>query len=60
MGGLLFLIPIALCMGVGALAAFLWTLRSGQYEDLEGASERIFEEDLQDGEHGPQSGSPLD
>jgi cbb3-type cytochrome oxidase maturation protein len=46
MTGLLFLVPIALVMGIGALVAFLWSLRSGQYEDLEGASQRIFEDDL--------------
>lgn len=45
MTGLLFLVPIALVMGCGALAAFLWSLRSGQYDDLEGASQRILEED---------------
>ena len=48
MSGLAVLIPIAVLMGLAALAAFLWALRSGQYEDLEGASERIFEEDLED------------
>ena len=48
MTGLLFLVPIALTMGIGALVAFLWSLRSGQYDDLDGASERIFEEDLTD------------
>jgi len=46
--GLLVLIPIAVVMGLAALAAFLWALRSGQYEDLDGASQRIFEEDLDD------------
>lgn len=46
MSGLLLLIPIALIMGLGALAVFLWALKSGQYEDLDGAAERIFEEDL--------------
>ena len=45
MSGLLFLVPIALTMGIGALVAFLWSLRSAQYDDLDGASERIFEED---------------
>jgi cbb3-type cytochrome oxidase maturation protein len=29
-------------MGFVGLAAFLWSLRSGQYEDLDGAAERIF------------------
>ena len=36
-----YLIPIALLLGVIGLAAFLWSLRSGQYEDLDGAAERI-------------------
>ncbi len=48
MTGLALLIPLAVLLGLGALAAFLWALRSGQYEDLEGASQRIFEEDLGD------------
>lgn len=39
--GLAVTIPIALVMGLGALAAFLWALRSGQYEDMDGAGERI-------------------
>ena len=46
MEGLLYLIPIALFLGLCGLAAFLWALKSGQYEDLEGAAERIlFEEE---------------
>ena len=41
-----FLIPVALALGAVGLAAFLWSLRSGQYEDLDGAAERIlFEEE---------------
>lgn len=46
MTGLLVLVPVALLMGIGALVVFLWTLRSGQYDDLDGASQRILEEDL--------------
>jgi cbb3-type cytochrome oxidase maturation protein len=43
---LIFLIPVALLLGGLGLAAFLWALRSGQYEDLEGAASRIlFDED---------------
>ena len=45
MNGLLLLIPVAIILGLGALAAFLWALRSGQYEDLDGASQRILDED---------------
>ena len=42
MNSLVFLIPIALLFGVIALSTFLWSLRSGQYEDLDGAPVRIF------------------
>ena len=45
MSGLLYLIPIALGLGILGLAAFLWALRSGQYEDLDGAAERILFDD---------------
>lgn len=41
-----YLIPIALALGAVGLGAFMWSLRSGQYEDLDGAAERIlFEND---------------
>jgi len=46
MSGLLYLIPAALFLGGLGLAAFLWALRSGQYDDLDGAGSRIlFDED---------------
>jgi cbb3-type cytochrome oxidase maturation protein len=45
MSGLVILIPIAIGLGLLALGTFLWALRSGQYEDLDGASRRIFEDD---------------
>ena len=49
MSGLLYLIPIALFLGVLGLAAFLWALKSGQFEDLDGAAHRIlFDEDEDD------------
>ncbi|WP_066525333.1 cbb3-type cytochrome oxidase assembly protein CcoS [Erythrobacter sp. CCH5-A1] len=41
MTGLAFLIPIALGMGLLGLAAFLWSMREGQYDDMEGAASRI-------------------
>jgi cbb3-type cytochrome oxidase maturation protein len=41
MTNLVFLIPVALFLGFLGLGAFLWALRSGQYEDLDGAGERI-------------------
>tara|TARA_R110000868_G_scaffold218576_2_gene469353 strand:- start:276035 stop:276190 length:156 start_codon:yes stop_codon:yes gene_type:complete len=38
---LIFLIPIALIMGLIALAAFIWALKKGQFDDLEGDANRI-------------------
>ncbi|MDP2123803.1 MAG: cbb3-type cytochrome oxidase assembly protein CcoS [Parvibaculum sp.] len=45
---LVFLIPAALLLGLLGLAAFLWSLRSGQYDDLEGAAGRILFDDDDD------------
>jgi cbb3-type cytochrome oxidase maturation protein len=42
---LIFLIPIAIGLGLIGLFAFMWTLKSGQYEDLEGARWRILSDD---------------
>lgn len=39
------LIPVALLLGLIGLAAFLWAVRSGQFEDLDGAAERILMDD---------------
>ena len=41
MEAMLFLLPIALLLGGGALAAFLWALRSGQFDDPDGDAVRI-------------------
>lgn len=42
---LIFLIPIAIGLGLIGLFAFMWTLKSGQYDDLEGARWRILSDD---------------
>ncbi len=44
MNGLAILIPVALLLGSSGLVAFFWALRSGQFEDMEGASIRILED----------------
>jgi cbb3-type cytochrome oxidase maturation protein len=49
-----YLIPIALGLGAVGLGAFMWSLRSGQYDDLAGAAERILFEDR----NGPESTAP--
>lgn len=41
MTNLVILIPVALFLGGLGLAAFLWSLKSGQYDDLDGAAERV-------------------
>ncbi|MEM1197687.1 MAG: cbb3-type cytochrome oxidase assembly protein CcoS [Pseudomonadota bacterium] len=45
MNVLIFLIPAALFLGLAGLAAFLWALKSGQFDDLDGAAERILLDD---------------
>jgi cbb3-type cytochrome oxidase maturation protein len=41
------LIPVALLLGLFGLLAFLWALKSGQFEDLDGAAHRIlFDDDI--------------
>ena len=49
MTGLAILLPIALFMGLAGLAAFFWALKRGQFEDLEGAANRILIDDESDG-----------
>lgn len=48
MSGLGFLLPIALLLGLSGLAAFFWSAKAGQYEDLDGASLRILIDDEDD------------
>lgn len=42
---LLYLVPIALTLGVAGLIAFFWAMKSGQFEDLDGAPHRILRDD---------------
>ncbi|WP_425088233.1 cbb3-type cytochrome oxidase assembly protein CcoS [Stappia sp.] len=42
---LIYLIPVALVLGLLGLAGFLWSLKAGQYDDLEGAKYRILQDD---------------
>lgn len=45
MSGLLVLIPIAIFLASLGLGAFLWSLKAGQFDDLQGAAHRILEND---------------
>jgi cbb3-type cytochrome oxidase maturation protein len=58
MSGLLILIPAALLLGLLGLAAFLWSLKSGQYDDLDGAAERILYDDDDESEEASGSRKP--
>ncbi len=51
MTALAWLIPCALLLGFAGLAAFLWSLNSGQFDDLEGAGWRILQDDERPGDH---------
>lgn len=45
MNVLIYLVPLALLLGFTGLMGFLWTLKSGQYDDLDGAALRILPDD---------------
>ena len=45
MNVLIYLVPIALALGLTGLAAFLWSLRNGQYDDVDGAALRVLSDD---------------
>ena len=42
---LIYLIPIALALGLLGLCAFMWSLKNGQFDDLDGAAERVLYDD---------------
>ena len=45
MNALIYLVPLTLLLGLTGLAGFPWTIRSGQYEDLDGVALRILPAD---------------
>ena len=49
MNVLLYLIPIALTLGLAGLIAFLWAMKNGQFEDLDGAPHRMLRDDEDEG-----------
>lgn len=42
---LIYLVPMALLLGLSGLAAFLWSLKNGQYDDVDGAAIRVLRDD---------------
>jgi cbb3-type cytochrome oxidase maturation protein len=58
-----FLILLSLALGLGAWLAFVWSVRSGQYEDPEGPKYRMLDDDEDEEPAGadgrrPTPGSP--
>ena len=45
MNVLIYLVPFALLLGLTGLVAFLWSLKSDQYDNLDGAAVRILSDD---------------
>jgi cbb3-type cytochrome oxidase maturation protein len=45
MNVLVYLVPMALVLGLTGLAAFVWSLKSGQYDDIEGSAVRMLSDD---------------
>jgi cbb3-type cytochrome oxidase maturation protein len=50
MNVLIYLVPMALLLGLTGLIGFMWTLKTNQYDDLDGAALRILPDDDIDGE----------
>ncbi|OYW51210.1 MAG: cytochrome oxidase maturation protein, cbb3-type [Rhizobiales bacterium 17-65-6] len=45
MNVLVYLVPLALGLGLAGLFTFLWCLKAGQYDDLDGAARRILSDE---------------
>lgn len=52
------LAPFSVLLGLAAVGAFVWTLRSGQYEDIEGSAARILIDDLDPDAPSPPTAPP--
>jgi cbb3-type cytochrome oxidase maturation protein len=42
---IIYLIPVALALGLLGLGAFIWSIRSGQFDDMQGPAYRILDDD---------------
>ena len=59
MNVLVFLIPVALFLGGAGLVLFFWAMRDGQFEDLDGAANRILIDDEEDDRTAKSEGEDL-
>ena len=55
---MIILVPLALLLGFGGLLAFLWTLKTGQYDDLDGAAWRAISDDEEPPDEEPPPAPP--
>jgi cbb3-type cytochrome oxidase maturation protein len=55
---LVFLVPLALLLGLVGLAGFLWSLKNGQYDDLDGAAWRAIADDDPPAQQAPPHAKP--
>jgi cbb3-type cytochrome oxidase maturation protein len=51
------ILPLAMLMGAAAVAAFIWAVRSGQYDDLDTSALRLLHDDDVEPPHPPRSHS---
>jgi cbb3-type cytochrome oxidase maturation protein len=58
MNVLVYLVPLALGLGLAGLFAFLWALRSGQFSDMDGAALRVLSDDDLDGGRATKNHQP--
>ena len=42
---LIYLVPMALLLGLSGLGAFMWSIKNGQYDDVQGAAVRVLSDD---------------
>jgi cbb3-type cytochrome oxidase maturation protein len=52
---LVILVPLALALGLVGLFGFLWSLKTGQYDDLDGAAWRAIADDDEQLPDAPQA-----
>jgi len=55
---MIILVPLALALGLAGLVGFLWSLKSGQYDDLDGAAWRAIADDDQPTPPAPAEAHP--
>ena len=55
---ILLLAPFSVLLGLLAVGAFVWTLRAGQYDDIEGSAARILIDDDLDSDTPPPEAIP--